>query len=125
MISYQWTSACAGLSIAGTIAYLVNRDHLHVRHAPWWLFVAMLVGILGVFPRLIDSLATALGISYPPTFLFLMSIGMLLIKNLTTDIQQSRLERELRRLTQHLALVEAEFERRDGSPTGGNPGVAS
>jgi hypothetical protein len=117
MISYQWTTAFAGLTIAGTIAYLVRRDHLHVRHAPWWLLVAALVGILGVFPRLVDSLATVLGISYPPTFLFLISIGMLLIKNLTNDIQQSRLERELRSLTQHLALLEAEIGARDGGPT--------
>jgi hypothetical protein len=112
MISYQWTSAFAGLTIAGAIAYLVRRDHLHVSHTPWWLLVAVLVGILGVFPRLVDRLATVLGISYPPTFLFVISIGMLLIKNLTADIQQSRLEREIRTLTQHLALLEAEIETR-------------
>ncbi len=125
MISYQWTSAFAGLTIAGAIAYLVRRDHLHVRHTPWWLLVAVLVGILGLFPRLVDRLAAMLGISYPPTLLFVISIGMLLIKNLTADIHQSRLEREIRSLTQHLALIEAEAERRDGAPTCRGPDSAS
>lgn len=111
MISYQVTSALLGLSIAGVILVLIRRDHLHSRHAVWWLMVAILIAMLGFFPRLIDVVAVYLNVSYPPTLLFLVGMGMILLKVLSIDIHQSQQERKIRRLVQRLALLEAEKER--------------
>ncbi len=107
-LSYHITSALLGLSIAGIILYLIRRDHLHTRHALWWLWIAFIILFLGMFPQLIDWFAGFLGINYPPTLVFILGIGMLLIKVLGIDIHQSELERRQRRLTQRLALIEEE-----------------
>lgn len=109
MITYQVTSALLGLVLAITILVLIRRDHLHSRHAAWWLIVAISVMLLGFFPTWINPFASMLGISYPPTLLFLLGMGLLLMKVLMTDIHQSHLERKCRRLTQKIALLEAEL----------------
>jgi hypothetical protein len=107
-MSYQLTSAILGLSIAGTILWLIRRDHLHSRHALWWLLVALMVMLLGIFPTIIDWLAIRLGVNYPPTLLFILGMGMILLKVISIDLHQSDLERKMRRLAQRLAILEGE-----------------
>ncbi len=105
-MSYQITSASLGLLIAGVILWLIRRDHLHSRHALWWLSVAISALVLGIFPTTIDQLAPWFGVSYPPTLLMILGMAMILIKVLLIDIHQSALERKTRRLAQKIALLE-------------------
>ncbi|MCP4702064.1 MAG: DUF2304 domain-containing protein [Gammaproteobacteria bacterium] len=112
-MTYQWTSAILGLFIAGTIFYLIRRDHLHSRHATWWLLLAFMIAVLGVFPQLIDLVAARLNVNYPPTLLMTGSLGMILVKVLSIDIHQSKQERKFRRLIQRLALLEEEKYKKD------------
>jgi len=107
-MSYQLTSAVLGLILASIILWLIRRDHLHSRHALWWLLVAVAIMLLGMFPYLIDIIALQLGISYPPTLLFILGISMVLLKVLSIDLHHSQLERKVRRLTQRLAILEGE-----------------
>ena len=107
-MSYQITSSILGLSLAGTILWLIRRDHLHSHQALWWLLVALIVMVLGIFPRLIDILAYQLGVNYPPTLLFSLGMGMILIKVIAIDLHQSDLERKIRRLAQKIAILTKE-----------------
>ncbi len=116
-MSYQLTSAVLGLLLAGIILWLIRRDHLHSRHALWWLLVALIVMLLGIFPRLIDFLASQLGVNYPPTLLFILGLGMILIKVITIDLHQSNLERKMRRLAQKLAILEGEQHGQKNNPS--------
>lgn len=109
MITYQYTSALLGISLAAIIFILIRRDHLHSRHAAWWFVVAIAVMLLGLFPTFINPIADILGISYPPSLLFLLGMGLLLLKMLMIDLHHSHLERKCRRLTQQLALLETEL----------------
>lgn len=111
MYTYQWTSAILGLLIAGTIILLIRRDHLHAHHAGWWLFSALCIAILGIFPKLVDSIAIKLNVNYPPTLLFSVGLGLILLKMLNIDIYHSRQERQLRRTIQRIALLEDEINR--------------
>ncbi|MEM9532773.1 MAG: DUF2304 domain-containing protein [Pseudomonadota bacterium] len=111
MMSYQITTAIIGFILAGSILYLVRRDHLHGSYALWWLGVAGFAIVLGAFPRVIDAVAYYTGISYPPNLLFALVIGMLLIKMLRSDIESSRHERRIRRLGQKLAILAEENQR--------------
>ncbi|MEY3219558.1 MAG: hypothetical protein RIT27_915 [Pseudomonadota bacterium] len=110
MITTQLISAILGITIAGMIIVLIRRDHLHTRHALWWLMLATTIAILGFFPNLIDTVGLWLNIKYPPTLLFILGLSMLLIKVLSLDIQQSHQERQLRRLIQKIALLETELK---------------
>ncbi len=107
-MSYQLTSTFLGFFIAGVILWLIRRDFLHSRHATWWLIVAISIVLLGIFPTAVDWLATHLGVHYPPTLIFVLGMGFILIKVIAIDIHQSDLERKVRRLAQRLAILEAE-----------------
>ena len=105
----QITAGIIGVLLAGAILYLVRRDHLHGTYALWWLAVAAAMLLLGVFPPVIDWLGRVTGISYPPVLPIIIGIGMILIRMLKMDIDRSHQERQVRRLTQKLAILEQEI----------------
>ncbi len=112
-MSYQLTSAVLGILLAGTILWLIRRDLLHSRHALWWLLVALIVFVLGVFPSMIDTLAVYFGVHYPPTLLFILGMAMILVKVISIDIHQSQLEINMRRLAQRLAIMEGDIYQKE------------
>lgn len=59
---------------------------------------------------MINRLAAVLGISYPPAMLLLLASIVLLIKALHADMVNTRIERDVRRLNQRLAMLEADAE---------------
>ena len=99
-----------GLVAAATIFLLVRRDKLHVNHALGWVLVAALFTLLGLAPTVVDYISLKLGIGYPPTLALTLGIVVLTIKILLMDIERSRSEVELHRLTQRLAIQEAKIE---------------
>jgi len=107
-MTYQITSALLGLTIAFGILFLVRRDHLHGTYAVWWLGVAVIAMLLGLFPQITNWLAIRTGVGYPPILALVLGFGLLLIKMLTMDLERSRQERQIRRLAQRLALLEAQ-----------------
>ncbi len=111
MSSLHLTTALLGLGLAMVILWLLRRDHLHLMHGLFWLVVAAFAAVLGVWPGLIDQLARVAGIFYPPALLFLAAAIILLIKVLHADILNTRLQREVRRLNQRLALLECNLLR--------------
>lgn len=106
-LSYQATSALLGISLGLCILYLVRRNHLHTRYALPWLFTAITIWILGLFPTLADAVSGLLGISYPPTLVLVVAIATLVIKLLLMDIDRSHTEVQVQRLIQRLAILEA------------------
>jgi hypothetical protein len=107
------TTAFLGLALALGLFYLIRRDHLHLSHGLFWMAVAVAALLFGFWPRLIDILAGTVGIQYPPTLLLLAAILILLVKGIYTDMALTRQARQLRRLTQHMALFEARLQRAD------------
>ena len=110
MVSLQLTTALMGMGLAALILLLVRRDHLYLMHGLFWVLVAALAAVLGAWPGLIDRLASVAGISYPPALLLLLASVVLFIKALHSDMVNTRIERDVRRLNQRLALLEADGE---------------
>ena len=102
-------SAAIGIALASVILYLVRRDHLHGSYALWWLVVAAATLVVGVFPHLVDRLGELVGIAYPPILAIILGMALILIRMLLMDIDRSRQERTLRRLTQRLAILDQEL----------------
>jgi hypothetical protein len=111
MTSLEFTTALLGLGLAAAIMWLLRRDHLHLGHGLFWLLVAVVAAALGVWPGIIDKAAGITGIAYPPALLLLIAVVMLLLKILHTDILNTRIERQVKRLNQRLAMYELEFQR--------------
>jgi hypothetical protein len=108
-VTAQITSGLIAVLLAGAILYLVRRDHLHGSYALWWLAIAAAILLLGVFPPVIDWLGRITAINYPPILPIIIGIGMILIRMLKMDIDRSERERQIRRLTQKLAILEQEL----------------
>lgn len=109
MASLQFTTALMGIGLAALILYLIRRDHLYVMHGLFWVAVAAAAAVLGASPGLIDWLALRLGVAYPPALLLLLACVVLLIKALHSDMVNTRIERDVRRLNQRLAMLEADL----------------
>jgi hypothetical protein len=106
MASLQLTTTLLGFGLSAVILYLLRRDHLHLTHGLFWIAVAAVAALLGMWPGLIDSIAGLVGIVYPPALLLLGAAIVLLIKSLHSDIVNTRIERQVRRLNQRLAIYE-------------------
>jgi len=115
------TTGLLGLALAAIILLLLRRDHLYVMHALFWVVVAAAALVLGLWPGLIDRLAVLTGISYPPALLLLGGVIVLFVKALHADIQNTRLQREVRRLNQRIAMVDAGGESHAALPPGRQP----
>jgi hypothetical protein len=114
MLTSQITSAILGVGLAGAILFLVRRDHLHGPFAVWWFAVAAATFVLGVFPSVVTWLGHVTGIMYPPVLPIIIGLSLILIRLLKLDINRSQQERQLRRLTQKLAILEQELDRLGG-----------
>jgi hypothetical protein len=107
MNSLQTTTTVLGLGLSVLVLVLLMRDHLYLRHGLFWIAVALAGILLGIWPRTIDHVANWLGISYSPAGLLVGTVIVLFAKYLHGDMMQTRLERQLRRLNQRLAMYEA------------------
>ena len=106
MKDYYLTVLVIGFGLAGVILYLVRRDHIYIRQGVFWIVVAVMSSIFGIWPSLIDVVGGALGVAYPPTLLLLVAIVVLVVKALYSDIALTKVRRDLRRLNQRIALLE-------------------
>ena len=109
MTSFAPLAALLGIGLGVSILYLVRRDHLHLRDGIFWIAVASVSLILGLWPGLIDTLAGWVGVAYPPALLLLVAIIVLMIRATLTDVALARQQRDIRRLTQRLAIHEADL----------------
>lgn len=103
------TTALLGVGLAIAILVLVRRDHLYLVHGLFWVVVAAAAAVLGAWPGLIDRLAMLVGIGYPPALVLLLANVVLLLKALHADMLNTRIERDVRRLNQRLAMLEADL----------------
>jgi len=110
MISYRITSAILGLVLFVIIYRLVRGGKLQEKYSLIWFLTGFIICILGLFPFLLDAVARLTGITYAPTLLFVISVGILLIQNLHLTIAVSKNEIHLKELSQRLAVLQKLFE---------------
>ena len=100
-----------GLSTAFAILWLVRRDRLHGAHAIGWIMLAFTIAVFATFPSLSDRIATAVGVAYSPTLMLSAAVMALFVKALASDIENAKLRIRHVRLTQRLALLEAQTKK--------------
>ena len=110
MKSYLMMSGVLGVLFSLVVVWFIRKDHMHVQYSLWWLTVAAVAILLGLNPGLIDQAARGLGVDYPPTLLFLWAIVALFFKALLGDVERSRSQRRLLRLTQRVVMLEEQLE---------------
>jgi hypothetical protein len=109
--SYLMMSGMLGVLFSLTVIWFIRKDQMHVQYSLWWLTVALIAILLGLNPTLIDQAAQGLGVDYPPTLLFLWGIIALFFKALLGDVERTRSQRRVLRLTQRVVMLEEHIER--------------
>ena len=100
------------VAIVGTVMLLlvvlelVRRRRLLERYALVWLASALVLLALGIWKGLLTEIADAIGVFYPPTALFVIAFGFILVLLLHFSTAVSRLTDQSKVLAQRLALME-------------------
>jgi hypothetical protein len=92
---------------------LVRRRSLLERYALLWLFSAFVLLALAVWRDLLEKIADALGVAYPPNALFFIAFAFVLVLLLHFSLAVSRLSDQTKVLAQRLALLEERLGRDD------------
>ena len=85
---------------------LVRRRRLLERYALLWLLSTAFLLALAVWADLLQKVAHLIGIHYPPSALFVIAFGAIMILLLHFSIAVSRLADQTKILAQRLALLE-------------------
>jgi hypothetical protein len=85
---------------------LVRRRRLLERYALVWLASATILLALGIWQGLLGAIADTIGVLYPPTALFVVAFGFILVLLLHFSTAVSRLTDQSKVLAQRLALME-------------------
>lgn len=107
-MTYPVVAAAIGLLLAALILFLLRRDQLYLRDATFWLATAVVSIAFALFPTLVDWLGGMAGVAYPPALVLAVVSVVLTIKSLLADIAQTQLRRDVRRLNQRVALMDAD-----------------
>ncbi len=92
------------------ILELVRRKRLMERYALLWLFSTLLLLVLSVWSGLLNSLASALGVSYPPSALFAVAFGVVLVLLVHFSLAVSNLSDQNKVLAQRLGILQRQVE---------------
>jgi hypothetical protein len=85
---------------------MVRRRKLREDYSLLWLATFALLVILSTFrTTLLDSIAELLGIFYPPTALFVIGFGLMLLILLQFSTVITHLSRQASQAAQHIALL--------------------
>jgi|ERR1700694_787299 hypothetical protein len=104
-----------GLFVLAVMVELLRRRQLREKYAALWLLVSLVVVVLGIFPKLLDQTARAVGVANPPDLLlFLASIVLLLVcVHLSWEI--GRLEDKSRYLAEDVAILREKLDQERSS----------
>jgi len=103
------------LALIVFVVETVRRSQLNARYAILWLGAGTALLGLSIYRPLLDYLAHAIGISYPPSLLFLVAFMFLLFIVLHFSLVISSHRDSIRRLAQAVALLDQELESHRGT----------
>jgi hypothetical protein len=106
----QTVSVLGSLLLLLVVLELVRKGRLAEEFSLLWILTAVVLLVLSIWRGLLDLLARAVGIFYPPSALFLVGFGFMLLLILHFSVIVSRLSRRNRELAQALALLREEME---------------
>ena len=87
---------------------LVRRRRLSEEYALTWIGCALALLAASVFRGALDRVALWFGIYYPPALLLLGLIGLVFVAALNFSMVVSRQRRQIERLIQEVAILQAE-----------------
>src|SRR5712692_10934737 len=113
MAPIQIVSIVTSVAIFGIVVAMIRNGLLKERYALLWLCAAATTFVLSVWRDLLDKIALAMGVYYPPAFLFLFAFGWVLLMMLHFASVISGLSDRIKKLSQEVGILRDEIQRRD------------
>ena len=117
----QLFATLTSIVILGFILELVRRRRLSEEYAWLWILTSVAMVVLVCWYGLLERISHLIGAVTVTTTLFLFALLFLLVISVHYSTVISRLTQQVRRLTQELAILEA--ERQGASKPGREPGA--
>jgi hypothetical protein len=113
----QIVAILVAAGLFGVILELVRRRRLMERYALLWLAAAIVLLVLSVWRNGLELFASAVGVAYAPSALFLVALGFILLLLLHFSLVISRLSDQTKVLAQRVGLLQHELDelRRDAT----------
>lgn len=89
---------------------LLRRRRLRERHAIWWIVAGLVALVIGVFPQIVDAVASFLGVALPINLVFFVSIALLFLVSLQHSSELTTLEDKVRTLAERVAVIEMQHD---------------
>jgi hypothetical protein len=102
--------AASGLLLV-LVLELVRRKSFLERYALLWLLSATVLLGLSIWQDFLETVASAIGIAYPPSALFVVAFGFVLVLLLHFSLAVSQLSDRSKLLAQRLAILEQRISR--------------
>src|SRR3990170_292306 len=83
----------------------IRRGLLKEKYSVLWLALVFVIGVLGLWRGLLDRISLSLGISYPPSLLFLVAFLFVLLILFHYSVVISVLTERNKTLAQEIALL--------------------
>jgi hypothetical protein len=90
------------------------KDKLREEYAIVWILLNIVLVIFAIWRDALERVSVFLGIYYPPSFLFLCGFGTVIIFLIHLSIVNSKQHRQIRDISQEIALLKARFEQKKG-----------
>lgn len=94
------------------VVNIVRKKKFSIKESFWWVVASIVMLLLSIFPYSIDWFAKKLGISYPPSLLFVLCIIFLLFINFRNSKRISELQIKVVELGQEMAIVKEKANRK-------------
>ena len=111
-ITHLFSLACTG-TLFFVVLFMILRNYLREGYALLWLAVTLGLGILSVFPGLLDKIALYLGIQTPAFALMIFIFGGMTLILIQQSIVLSRHNEKIKRLGEELALLREELREKN------------
>ena len=100
------------------IIALLRKQKLDLKYCIVWIIALLGIAALCISPPLLDRLSVLFGIDIPVNTLFMVCIAFLACICISLTVVVSRLSDRLRKLTQNIAILEGEAQKKKDTPDG-------
>ena len=95
----------------GFILWLLRHRRLRGKYAMLWTGAAIVLLVLALFPGLLSTVSSWLGVYYAPALFLVVAIGFLLVIVIQFSWELSRMDDRTRTLAEEVGLLHAELDR--------------
>ena len=88
----------------------IRNSKMQIEYALFWIILSLLFMFMAIFPRVLYWLTGKLGFMSTSNLVYLMIIGILLLKVFMMTIEISALEQKVQSLVQQIGLNEKKYE---------------